>query len=209
MEGLPVDKNFADILICQEGIEHFSDQLKIFKEFSRVIKMHGILLITTPNYSNLRSKLSYLVMESERFGSIMPPNELDSILMKNLEKENEIFYGHIFLIGLQRLRLFARLAGFKIKKIYPTKIKTTSVLLFPFVYPFIVFFNWLTYRKNLVKNNLYAKAVKKKVYKEIFKLSIDPKILVGSHLMIEFEKEQEDTEVIANLKVQYKNFGIT
>lgn len=112
MEGLPVDKNFADILICQEGIEHFSDQLKIFKEFSRVIIMHGILLITTPNYSNLRSKLSYLVMESERFGSIMPPNELDSILMKNLEKENEIFYGHIFLVGVQRLRLFARLAGF-------------------------------------------------------------------------------------------------
>ena len=209
LEGLPVDKNFADILICQEGIEHFSDQLKIFKEFSRVIKMHGILLITTPNYSNLRSKLSYLVMESERFGSIMPPNELDSILMKNLEKENEIFYGHIFLIGVQRLRLFARLAGFKIKKIYPTKIKSTSVLLFPFVYPFIVFFNWLTYRKNLVKNNLYTKAVKKKVYKEIFKLSIDPKILVGSHLIIEFKKEQEDTEVIANLKVQYKNFGIT
>ena len=209
LEGLPVDKNFADILICQDGIEHFSDQLKIFKEFSRVIKMHGTLLITTPNYSNLRSKLSFLLTESERFGSTMPPNELDSIWMSKKEAETDIYFGHMFLIGVQRLRLFAQLAGFKIKKIYPTKTKSTSVLLFPFLYPFIVFFNWLTYRKSLGKNNLYSKEIKKNVYKEIFKISIDPKILVGSHLMIEFEKEQEVAKVMANLKCQHKDFGLT
>ena len=208
-EGLPVENGFADMLICQEGMEHFSDQLQAFKEFSRVLKKKGTLLITTPNYSNLRSKLSYLLSESERFGSVMPPNELDSIWMSNKEAENDFYYGHIFLIGIQKLRLFARLAGFKIKKVYPTKTKTTSVILFPFLFPFICFFNWLTYRKNLRKNKLYSKEIKKSVYKELFQLSIDFKILTGSHLMVEFEKEQEVTEVALNLKNQHKDFGIT
>lgn len=72
-EGLSVKNKFADMLICQEGMEHFSDQLNAFKEFNRVLKKGGILLITTPNYSNIRAKLSYLLSESERFGSIMPP----------------------------------------------------------------------------------------------------------------------------------------
>jgi hypothetical protein len=208
-EGLPVHNNFADLLICQEGIEHFSDQIKVFKEFSRVIKMNGTLLVTTPNYSNLRSKLSYLISESERFGSTMPPNELDSIWMSKQESERGIYFGHIFLIGIQKLRIYGRLAGFKIVKVHPTKTKPTSLLLFPFLYPFIWFFNWLAYQKNLRKNNLYSKVIKKNVYKELFELATDPKILVDSHLMVEFEKVQEESEVALNLKSQHKDFGLT
>ncbi len=208
-EGLPVSDNFADMVICQEGIEHFSDQLKAFNEFNRVLKKSGTLLVTTPNYSNLRSKLSYLISESERFGSTMPPNELDSIWMSKQETENEIYYGHIFLIGIHKLRLFARLSGFKISKTLATITKPTSVLLFPLLYPFIYLFNWLTYRKNLRKSSIFSDEIKKKVYRELFKLSIDPKILTGSHLMIEFEKEQELDEVVLDLKNQHKDFGIT
>jgi ubiquinone/menaquinone biosynthesis C-methylase UbiE len=206
-KGLPISENVADMIICQEGIEHFSDQLQAFKEFSRVLKKGGTLLVTTPNYSNLRSKLSYLISESERFGSYMPPNELDSIWMS--DQEDEIYFGHIFLIGIQKLRLFARLSGFKIKKIYATKTKSTSVLLFPLFYPFIYFFNWMTYQKNLRKNKLYSKEIKKSVYKEVFRLSIDPKILTGSHLMIEFEKQQEASDVTKELKSQHNDFGLT
>ena len=57
MESIPVADNFADVLVCQEGIEHFSDQYRAFQEFNRVIKQNGSLLITTPNYSNLQSRL--------------------------------------------------------------------------------------------------------------------------------------------------------
>ena len=82
-DGIPLSDDYADILLCQEGVEHFSDQLGAFREFNRVLKNGGKLLITTPNYSNLRAKLSYLLSESERFGSILPPNEIDSIWMSN------------------------------------------------------------------------------------------------------------------------------
>ena len=209
LEGLPVKNKFADMLICQEGIEHFSDQLNALREFNRVLKKGGTLLITTPNYSNIRAKLSYLLSESERFGSTMPPNELDSIWMSKQETSDEIYYGHVFLIGIQKLRLFARLAGFKIKKLHHTKAKSTSVILLPFFYPFILFINWISYRKNLRKKKTHTGKIKKSVYNELFRLSVNAKILISGNLMVEFEKECDYEEIAQSLKSKHKEFGLT
>ena len=209
LNGLPIESKKADALICQEGIEHFSDQFGALKEFNRVLKKNGILLITTPNYSNLRSRLSYFLSESERFNSIMPPNELDSIWMNNQEITDEIYFGHIFLIGIQKLRVLAKLSGFSIKKYHFTRVKSTSLLMFPFFYPFILISNWITYKKNMKKNQDYDYKTKKKVYSEIYKLSINPKILIGGNLMVEFIKDQDYDAVSKTLKSRHKEFGRT
>jgi SAM-dependent methyltransferase len=208
-EGLPLKDSSNDFLICQEGIEHFSDQFMALKEFNRVLKKDGILLITTPNYSNLRSKLSYLLSESERFNSIMPPNELDSIWMTNKNITNEIYFGHIFLIGLQKLRVLAILSGFEIKKVHFTRVKSTSLLLLPILYPFILASNYITYRKNMRRNSDFDLDTKKRVYGAIFRLSINPKILIDGHLMIEFIKVKESAEVSDTLKSKHREFGTT
>jgi len=208
-DGLPIENKMADALICQEGIEHFSDQYKALREFNRVLKNNGTLLITTPNYSNLRARLSYLLSESERFNSTMPPNELDSIWMSRQEVTNEIYFGHIFLIGIQKLRVLAKLSGFKLKIIHSTRVKSTSLLLFPFIYPFILLSNWISYRKNMKKNKDYDAKTKKEIYGEIFKLSINPKILVSGNLMVEFIKEQDYENVAQGLRSKHNKFGIT
>jgi SAM-dependent methyltransferase len=135
VEAIPLEDRSVDYAICQEGIEHFSDQSKAFREFNRILKDNGSLIITTPNHSNLRSKVSYLLGESERFGSYMAPNEIDSIWMDTKHQTNEIYFGHIFLIGIQKLRVLAKLAGFRIKHIQFTRIKTTSLLLLIMLYP--------------------------------------------------------------------------
>ena len=208
-ESLPLPNQHADALICQEGIEHFANQLHALQEFNRVLKDKGTLLITTPNYSNLRAKLSYLLSESERFNSIMPPNELDSIWMSKQEITTEVYYGHIFLIGIQKLRVLAKLSGFRIKKIHFTRIKTTSLFLFPFFYPFIFISNLITYRRNLRTNKNFKKEIVDATYKEIFNISINPKVLVDGHLMVEFEKEINYKEVGNSLKSQHTAFGTT
>ncbi|MCC5924835.1 MAG: class I SAM-dependent methyltransferase, partial [Crocinitomicaceae bacterium] len=206
-EGLPIENAVSDCLVCQEGIEHFSDQFSALQEFNRTLKMGGTLLITTPNYSNLRSRMSYLLMESERFNDIMPPNELDSIWMTNKDLSSEIYFGHIFLTGIQKLRALAKLSGFRIEKIHFTRAKSTSVLLFPFLYPFIYLSNWWTYRKNLKKNELFDEAAKQTTYQEIFKLAVSRKILIGGDLMVEFVKEKNYDDVIHGLRSQHKVFG--
>jgi len=208
-KGIPVEDETADAVICQEGIEHFPDQLNAFREFNRITKNGGTLLVTTPNYSNIRAKLSYLLSESERFNSMMAPNELDSIWMSKQDISAEIYFGHIFLIGIQKLRVLARLAGFKIKKVHFTRAKSTSVILLPFFYPFIYFSNWIAYRKNLRKNKNFDEKTKREVYGEIFKLGVSTKILTSGDLMVEFEKVKNHKEVGQVLKSRHKEFGTT
>lgn len=209
LDKIPLEKNAVDFVLCQEGIEHFSDQFKALQEFNRILKLKGSLIITTPNYSNLRARLSYFLSESERFNSIMPPNEIDSIWMSNKEITSEIYFGHVFLIGIQKLRVLAKLSGFKIKHIQFTRLKTTSLFILPFAYPFIFLSSYMTYLKNINKNKGYDKTFQKQVYKEIFKLNINPKILVDGHLFIEFEKEKNTDEVLDGLKSVHKEFGTT
>lgn len=209
MKGLPVEKNFADMVICQEGIEHFSDQFAAFREFNRILKPGGSLIITTPNYSNLKARLSYLFSESERFGSMMPPNEIDSVWMSREEISEEIYFGHVFLIGIQKLRVLAKLSGFAIRHIQFTRLKISSLLLFPLFYPFIFFTNLFSYLKSITIKKEYDTAYQKSVYKEIFKLSINPFILVDSHLFVEFVKEKEFHEMLKQLKSIHKEFGNT
>jgi SAM-dependent methyltransferase len=208
-DGLPLDEQSADYIFCQEGIEHFSDQMQAFNEFNRVLKNKGTLIITTPNYSSLRSKMSYLLSESERYGKKMPPNELDSVWMSRQDITRGIYYGHIFLIGIQKLRLFAKIAGFDIKKVHYTRSRLNSMLLFPVFYPFIVLVNWIAYKKNLRKNTQYDMATKKKVYKEIFKLAISPGILTNGHLMVEFVKMRDSKKVADHLSGVHTHFGST
>ena len=208
-DGLPLKSGEVDAIICQEGMEHFSDQLQAFKHFNKVLKLNGRLLITVPNYSNIQSRLSYLLMESERFNSIMPPNELDSIWMSARDVTDEVYYGHIFLIGFQKLRVLAKLAGFKVKEVHKTKTKSTSAILLPFYYPFILLSNYITYRRNMRKNKTYTNDKKRNVYGELYRYGTSLKVLLGSHLMVEFEKEQEVDEVGKHLKGQHKEFGET
>ena len=174
-----------------------------------MLKIGGVVLITTPNYSNLKAKVSYLLSESEKFNSIMPPNELDSIWMTDKSITDEIYFGHIFLIGIQKLRVLASLTGFEIKKVHFTRVKTTSLFLLPFLYPFILISNFITYKKNLRKNKDFSNEIKNKVYGEIFRLSINAKILIDGHLMVEFVKVNEASDVSNNLKSKHKEFGRT
>ena len=190
IDKIPVSDNYADLLICQEGIEHFSDQLKVFKEFNRVLKQKGELIITTPSQSNLASKFSYLLFESET-SKLMPPNEIDDIWMADKNLTSEIYYGHIFLVGLQKLRIIGKLTGFKIKEIKYVRLSKGSLFLFPFFYPLIFISSYLRYYKNLKKNKEVPTEHKINVYKEQLSINLNPRNLINHHTFIIFEKEKD------------------
>jgi SAM-dependent methyltransferase len=183
-DKLPIADESFDMLICQEGIEHLPDQLATLKEFNRVMVKNGTLIITTPNISHLRAKLSNLLTESELYKR-MPPNELDAIWQA---ADNRQYFGHIFLLGIQKLRVLAVAAGFKLKKVHKVKASTSAVIL-GVLYPVIVLVNLLSYFYNIRKDDKIDKAEKKRVYWEIVKLNMHPTILFGRHLFVEFEKE--------------------
>jgi ubiquinone/menaquinone biosynthesis C-methylase UbiE len=204
-ERIPVDDNHADLVICQEGIEHFSDQLKAFKEFNRVLKMKGELLITTPSYSCLASRFSYLLFESET-NKHMPPNEINDIWMSDKSISNEIYHGHIFLIGLQKLRTLAKLSGFKIKEIKYIRLSKGSLVLFPIFYLFILISSYLRYYRNIRKNKEIPESYKIDVYREQLKININPKNLLNKHTFIIFEKEKQPIDINFRLESIIKPF---
>lgn len=207
-DRIPLPNEYADMVICQEGIEHFSDQLKAFKEFNRVLKLKGALLITTPGYSHLAAKMSHLLFESETTKS-MPPNEIDDIWMSDKSITPEIYHGHIFLIGLQKLRILAKLAGFRIRENKYVRLSKGSLFLFPFFYPLIFISSVLRYYRNLRKNENIPLSHKKSVYREQLAINISPKNLLNKHTFIIFEKEKDVRELDFRLESAVRKFDKT
>ena len=207
MDNIPVVNEHADMLICQEGIEHFSDQIKVFQEFNRVLKNKGRLIITTPSISNLSAKVSNLLFESEE-SKLIPPNEIDDIWMSDKDLTKEMYHGHMFLIGLQKLRILGRLTGFKIQEIKYIRLSKGSLFLFPFIYPFIILRSYGAYFKNLKKNEDLSMERKKEIYKEQLNININPKNLLNKHTFMVFEKEKNLNAVDFNRDSFAKPFDV-
>ncbi len=61
-DGLaPFADGTFDYVISIEGLEHLERPALLLREFARVLKRHGLLLLTTPNISSLRSRLKFLL----------------------------------------------------------------------------------------------------------------------------------------------------
>ena len=204
-EGIPVPDAYADLLVCQEGIEHFKDQLQVLKECNRVLKDQGRLILTTPSYSDLASKFSYLVFERETTNR-MPPNEIDDVWKADAALSQEIYHGHIFLIGLQKLRILSRLAGFRLVENRFVRVSKESLFLFPFLYPIILIYSLLAYSKHMRKDKGLSKEQKRAVYREQLMLNMHPKNLVNRPTFWVPEKEKPYAEVSFDNEAMQQGF---
>jgi hypothetical protein len=123
------------------------------------------------------------------------------------KNKNEIYYGHIFLIGLQKLRTLAKLSGFKIEKIKYVRISKGSLLLLPFLYPLILINSCFVYLRNINKNSEISMETKKKVYLEQLKINIGIKNLINRHTLIHFKKESELSDLDFRIESIVKPFN--
>lgn len=190
--GLPLPDATADFLLCEEGIEHIPDTLALLKEFNRVLKDGGNLLITTPNISCLRCKASYYALESD-FYRRLPPTEMDSVWFS--KEDGRVYYGHIFLINVQKLLILAKLAGFELVKIHPMKISWTSLLL-GISWPVIWLANYSAYLREVRKRKKFGPSTVRKIFGETMRINTSPTVLFSKHLFIEFRKSGAPYEAI-------------
>ncbi|MFA7501116.1 MAG: class I SAM-dependent methyltransferase, partial [Sulfurimonas sp.] len=142
-EDLPVESESIDYIICQEGIEHIPNQLKVLQEFNRVLKKDAILLITTPNDSQVKVRLSNFLLETDLWKK-MPPTEVDSIWFAKNDT-NKLYYGHLFLLGVQHFQTLLTLSGFKTKKRIKTDFSTSSLVLGVIFYPILLLMTSVAY----------------------------------------------------------------
>ncbi|MCC7192605.1 MAG: class I SAM-dependent methyltransferase [Phycisphaeraceae bacterium] len=207
LDRIPLPDAYADFIICQEGVEHFSDQFRAYREFNRLLKPGGKLIITTPSYTNLKAKLGYFLFECEGLNHLMPPNELDSVWLSQKSLNDEIYYGHIFLTGIQKLRVIGKLTGFKIDRVIFTRINKTSLFLLILFYPLILLSSYITYKKCMKRNTKVINSTKAKVYHEQLSLNNSPKILIDSHTFVVYEKEMNAKNVYDDLHIAHASFN--
>ncbi|MBX3019763.1 MAG: class I SAM-dependent methyltransferase [Bdellovibrionaceae bacterium] len=185
-DRLPLADSSVDWIIFQEGIEHLQDQLKILRDCVRVLKPGGRMILTTPNTSNLRSKLAHFLLEAETL-RVLPPNEVDSVWMADGKSgaEERVYFGHLFSIGIQRLRTLGKVAGLEISQIHPARVNWTSFGLFVLSASWIYWKSARVYRRSLRKKSL---KVSPPAYDEALRLTRDLNILCSGHLIVEFRK---------------------
>lgn len=195
----PLKDEVADIVLCQEGIEHVPNQLNLMEELNRVLKPGGKLLITTPSLSHLRARLSMLIVESE-YWKRLPASEVDSVWFSDSQNDH-IYFGHFFLLTANQLRLLAVLTGFSVNERRRTSLSWTSVLLFLIFYPFVAFSSAIacldSYRKNRQKWNRN----KRGVYLQQVLINVSPVTLLCKDFFWVLEKTRSVAECREQLKL--------
>lgn len=180
-QKFPVESHSMDLVICCETMEHLPNQYFLFHETARIVRERGTFILTTPNSSSLRSRFSQFIMESEHYGA-PAPNELNAFALWDGSKDG--YFSKIFISGVLRLRTLAALNKLTLKKIHPTQRSSTSKLLL-FWYPVLYYFNWKAMKKQIKNDPPNADT-----YRIIFKLNTSMDVLLGKHLIMEFEKKQ-------------------
>ena len=193
-EKLDIGNNSIDIIICQEGIEHVSDQYGLLKEFNRILKKGGELIITTPNISNVRSKISNLFTESDMWKR-MPYTEIDSIW--HIENQSMKFYfGHLFLLPVNHLKTLLALNGFGNFVYKRTKISRSSVFFGLLLYPVYLILNIIACLTYIRKNNHIDLSIKKRILWDRCLLNLSFSTLFYKHIFWVCKKNHSLEEVI-------------
>ncbi len=178
-QKFPIEDASMDVVICCETIEHLPNQYFLFQETSRILRPGGIFILTTPNSSSLRSRFSQFMMESEHYGA-PAPNELNAFTSWDGGKDG--YFSKLFVSGVLRLRTLATLNKLALKKVHPTKRSSTSSFML-FWFPVLYYFNHRAMKKQ-IKQDL----ANEQTYRAIFKLNTSLDVLLGKHLIMEFER---------------------
>lgn len=131
---LPWPDQSFDAVISTEGIEHLENHFSFLREVQRILKPGGLLVLTTPNITALRSRVRFL--GSGFFGRDGRP--LNEAARHPLH--------HIGLATFSELRYELHVSGFQISEVRHTHIKPISYLYSIYV-PWIWLYTLIAFRK--------------------------------------------------------------
>lgn len=150
-QPLPYEDHSFDYVVCAEGLEHIENLHHVLREFQRILKPGGFVVVSTPNPLNIKSRKRYY-REGTFYGF---PH------LVNMPKEGE--HVHINPVNLSFLITFAKKYGLNLNKIHDVDIKMSHYRLLPkcLILKLISFFRYFkkddttrNFMKQLVKLNI-------------------------------------------------------
>lgn len=166
-ERLPFKDASFDYVLCSESLQYLDNHALVFKEFSRVLKKGGRLVISIPNILSASSRVYF----SRRgyFPAFKPVRTVDAG-----KGWDDAVYNPVSLVEIYG---YGRRFGFEIKKVAASRFKAKN------------FFYYLQRKADYSIGLLFERDERKK---ELLKLLSSPATLLGDHLVALMEKKTGD-----------------
>lgn len=122
---LPYDGDCFDYVVCLEGIEHTENPFNAIREFARLLRNGGKLILSFPNYLNIEKRIKFLIT-----GSLTrPTNPLPFLQGSTVD----LAILHLSPITYTTLKFFLEVQGFSIVDIEIDRKKKKQRFLYPLV----------------------------------------------------------------------------
>ena len=128
---LPFDGRSFDYITCLEGLEHIENPQQAMREFARLLRPGGHLIVSVPNILNIEERLKWLI---HGYTSHFKPITRDQVARLRAEYDNrEEIAAHVNPIGYSELRYVLEKYGFQITSLHRDKPKSNAWLYWPLV----------------------------------------------------------------------------
>src|SRR6266446_10868595 len=128
---LPFSGRSFDYITCLEGLEHIENPQQAMREFSRLMRPGGHLIVSVPNILNIEERLKWLVYG---YTSHFKPITREGRERLRAEHDNrEEIAAHVNPIGYSELRYILEKYGFEIASVHRDKPKANAWLYWPIV----------------------------------------------------------------------------
>lgn len=128
---LPFSDESFEYITCLEGLEHIENPQQAMREFARVLKPGGQLIVSVPNILNIEERLKWLV---HGYTSHFKPISRPAVERLRAEYEDRVeIAAHVNPIGYSELRYVLEKNGFEIVKLFRDKPKGKAWLYWPIV----------------------------------------------------------------------------
>jgi ubiquinone/menaquinone biosynthesis C-methylase UbiE len=123
-ERLPYADESFDYVVCVEGLEHIENPANAIREFARILKPDGTLVVSVPNIMNVEERLKWLFNGYTSHFKPLSRAALDDI--ENEHGEMAKMALHVNPIGYSEVRYLLEKSGFELQKTYFDKPKKNS-----------------------------------------------------------------------------------
>jgi ubiquinone/menaquinone biosynthesis C-methylase UbiE len=126
---LPFADQSFDYVTCLEGLEHIENPQQAIREFARVLRPGGRVIVSVPNILNIEERLKWLL---HGYTSHFKPISRTQLERLRAEHDNrEEIAAHVNPIGYSELRYILEKNGFEIASLHRDKPKERAWLYWP------------------------------------------------------------------------------
>ena len=181
-ERLPFGDSSFSAIVCQEGIEHLENLPAFFSECRRLLKEGGRLVVTTPNYLDLSSRLATFLTGLKGFRSQFP-NEESTIWGI---AHGRVYHGHAFTLPFFQVRYLLRINHFDAIRLEGIKRSATSEVLYWLMRPLMgLMIAGLLHRRNRRDTKGGGSGVSAALRRELQGLATSRALLTGKTILVE------------------------